>query len=275
MFTPQRRIAAGGLVAILLFAPIWWETVEGRFLLEPVSRAVLRSAVPGTVMEISVEEGQRVAAGETLIRLRNLSLESDAARTRADYAVAAARATEAQLRYTSFGVADRERQQWAERTRLLDQQVAMLLISSPIPGQVMTPRVADRIGSRVDAGAELVEVADLSTLRARIFVPEFAVRKTEVGAQARLLPDAAVFSTVGIVKSLAPASSEIEAGLASKAQYRGIRPPTFYVINIEVENPRHQWNAGMAGTALIYVGRRSIAGFAAEAGWDFVRRKLW
>ncbi len=273
--TPRNKLIAGVAMGLLLVLPLWRETVEGRFLLEPANRAVLRAAVPGTVTEVNAEEGHRVAAGETLLRLRNLSLESEAAQTRADSRVAAARATEAQLLYAAYGTADRERQQLAERSRLLDNQVVMLTIASPIAGQVMTPRVGDRIGSRVEPGTELVEVADLSTLRARIYLPEFAVRKTQVGARARLLPDAAMSSLPGKVLSVAPASSEIEAGLMEHAQYRGIRPPIFYAVTIEVPNPKGELKAGMAGTALITAGHRSIAGLAAETAWDFVRRKVW
>ncbi len=273
--TPRNKLIAGVAMVLLLILPLSRETVEGRFLLEPANRAVLRATVPGTVTEVNAEEGAKVTAGDTLLRLRNLTLESEAARTRADFRVATARATEAQLLYAAFGTADRERQQLAERSRLLDSQVEMLAIASPIAGQVMTPRVADRLGSRVDEGTELVEVADLSTLRARIYLPEFAVRKTQVGAGTRLLPDAAVSSLSGKVLSIAPASSEMAAGLAEHAQYRGIRPPTFYAVTIEVPNPKGELKSGMAGTALITAGRRSVAGLGAEAVWDFIRRKVW
>jgi putative peptide zinc metalloprotease protein len=275
LLTPRNKLIAGVAVALLLVLPIWRETEEGRFLLEPANRAVVRAAVPGTVVEVNAEEGRKVAAGEALLRLRNLSLESQAAQARADARVAAARATNAQLHYAAFGTADLERQQLAERSRLLQNQVAMLILSSPVAGQVMTPRVADRIGSRVEPGTELVEVADLSTLRARIYLPEFAVRKTEVGANARLLPEAEVISIPGKVLSVAPVSSEIEAGLTEHAQYRGIRPPTFYVVTIEVPNPRGDLKAGMAGTALITAARRSVASLTVEAVWNFVRRKVW
>ena len=139
----------------------------------------------------------------------------------------------------------------------------------------MTPRVADRLGSRVEEGTELVEVADVSRLRARIYLPEFGVRKTQVGASARLLPDSGVIAIPGRVESLAPASSEMAAGLAEHVQYRGIHPPTFYAVTIEVENPKGELKAGMAGTALLTAGHRSLAGLGAEAVWDFIRRKLW
>ena len=273
--TPRNKLIAGAILVVFLVAPIWRETVEGRFLLEPENRAVLRAAVAGTVVEVSAPEGEHVAAGATLLRLRNLTLESEAAQSRADYRAAVARATEAQLRYTDFGTADRERQQLQERSRLLQDQLSMLTITSPIAGQVMTPRVSDRLGSRVEAGTELVEVADLATLRARIYLPEFSVRKTRAGAPARLLPDSLASPIPGTVLTIAPASSEIAAGLVQQTQYRGVRPPTFYAVTIEVPNPGGELRSGTAGTALVTVGYRSIAGLVGEAAWDFVRRKVW
>jgi putative peptide zinc metalloprotease protein len=273
--TPRNKLIAGAVLVLFLVAPIWRETVEGRFLLEPENRALLRASVPGTVVEVDTEEGQKVAAGAKLLQLRNLPLESEAAKSYADYRAAAARATQAQLRYTDFGVADQERQQLQERSRLLHDQVSMLTITTPIAGQVMTPRVSDRLGSRVEAGTELVEVANLATLRARIYLPEFAVRKARPGAPARLLADSAASPIPGRVLSIAPASTEMAAGLMHQEQYRGVRPPAFYTVIIEVPNPGGQLKSGMAGTALITAGHRSIAGMVSEAVWDFVRRKLW
>ncbi|HXZ28429.1 MAG TPA: HlyD family efflux transporter periplasmic adaptor subunit [Terriglobales bacterium] len=273
--TPRNKLIAAAALLLFLVAPVWRETVEGRFLLEPEKRALLRAAVPGTVVEVDAEEGQPVAAGAKLLQLRNLALESEAAKSYADYRAAAARAAEAQLRYADFGIADRERQQLQERTRLLQEQVSMLTITSPIAGRVMTPRLSDRLGSRVEAGTELVEVAGLGTMRARIYLPEFAVRKAQPGEPARLLPDSAASPMPGRVLSIAPASSEIAAGLIHQEQYRGVRPPTFYTVTIEVPNPDGRFRSGMAGTALITAGHRSIAGMLAEVAWDFVRRKLW
>ena len=273
--TPRNKLILGAALLLFLAAPIWRETVEGRFLLEPEKRAVLRAAVPGTVVEVDAEEGRQVAAGSKLLQLRNLGLESEAAKSYADYRAAVARATEAQLRYADFGVADRERQQLQERSRLLQEQVSMLTIASPIAGEVLTPRVFDRLGSRVEAGTELVEVASLDRMRARIYLPEFAVRKARPDAPARLLADSATSTIPGKVLSIAPASSEIAAGLAQQAQYRGVRPPTFYTVIIEVPNPDGRLRPGIAGTALITAAHRSIVGMLAEVAWDFVRRKIW
>ncbi|MGO9827966.1 MAG: hypothetical protein ACLPMG_22150, partial [Terriglobales bacterium] len=82
-FTLRHTAAFACLSLIVLFAPVWRETVQGRMVLEPVQRAVVRVEVPGTVMQTNVEEGQIVSAGAPLLRLRNLDMESEAARVAA------------------------------------------------------------------------------------------------------------------------------------------------------------------------------------------------
>src|SRR5437868_6698128 len=47
------RVALAALfILVALFAPVWRETVQGRFLLEPARRAIVRAEVPGTVAEL-------------------------------------------------------------------------------------------------------------------------------------------------------------------------------------------------------------------------------
>src|SRR4029079_5295961 len=121
-FTPPRTIAAGIALLIFLFAPLWRASVESRFILEPAERATVRAEVPGTVTQTFAVEGQTVKAGEPLARLSNLQLESEPARTVADYQLATARATAAQLRYADYGAADQQRQQAATKQTILNEQ---------------------------------------------------------------------------------------------------------------------------------------------------------
>src|SRR3982750_2498096 len=49
---PPVAAAAMGIILVLLFAPLWRDSVEGRFILEPRTVAELRAEVPGTVQAI-------------------------------------------------------------------------------------------------------------------------------------------------------------------------------------------------------------------------------
>jgi putative peptide zinc metalloprotease protein len=273
-FTPTRAVLVGMTVLALLFAPVWPDFVPGRFSLEPARRTLIHTEVPGTVAEVLTDEGQPVAAGEPLLRLRNLELESAGAQATADLHNASARATQASLSYTNFGPAERERQQSAERSRSFTQEMKHLEVTSPIAGTVTTARLHDLLGEYLKPGTQVAEVADLSTMTAHIYVPEFSMRDVHPGASVRLHGATQFTGWSGVLASLAPASSAIENGLVEKAQLEGIKIPRFYVGSVELQN-RGDLREGMSGDAKILVGRRSLAELAWRFSRDLVGRRMW
>ena len=273
-FTPA-RIAVVSAVALMLFlAPFWPDSVEGRFVLEPARRAVIRAEVPGVVTQVMVTEDQPVAPGTALLRLHNLPLESAAAQAEADFREASARATNAGLRYSDFGSAERERQERAERNRLLAGQLAHLQLTSPIAGVVVSPRLQDLVGSYVTAGTRIAEIADFGTMIARIYIPEFGVRDVRIGTRVRLLVRSRPMPISGTLASIAVLSSEIDAGLKEKEQLSGIVQPPFYVGSVMLPGDANL-REGMTGTAKIFVRRRSPAQMLWRFGSSLVQRRLW
>ena len=273
--TPLRLalVMAGAL--FLIFAPVWPDTISARFAVEPIHRSVVRSEVPGLVDQVYVQEGSVVAAGATLLRLRNLNLESEAARARADLAVATARATQAQLRYASFGSAERDRQQLTERERILSEKLSKLNVITPIAGVVVTPRVQDLQSSYLKDGAVVAEVDDLSAVRARIFIPGITMRDMRVGAPADLKFDALFRPVSGKVVSIAPVTEALPEGLVPKEKYyQGFRQPEYYAATIEMPS-NGKLHEGMPGTGKIMIGHRSVAGFVWRLVHDTVSRKIW
>src|SRR5258708_6517733 len=109
-----------GLVFLLL--PLRHETAGGRFVLQPVERAVVRALVPGMVTEVHAGEGQHVLPRSPLVQLRNLPFQSKLARREADYATAYGRAASAVLRYADIGSALDEQHKNAPRTRQLSAE---------------------------------------------------------------------------------------------------------------------------------------------------------
>lgn len=274
-FKPQRMMAGTVAALVLLFAPVWRENVPGRFVLEPAQRSVLRAQVPGIVVEGNAREGKAVRAGEPLIRMRDLRVESELAKASADYKIAVDRTTQAQLRNADYSEAENERRRLEMRNQSLHDEAAHLVLASDIDGVVVTPRVENRLGSYVKAGTELVEVANLAEMRARIYVSESDLRKVKIGSQAKLHMDGLTPSFQGSVTALAPAASAMEEGVMEKTQYIGLDAPHFYFADITIENPKGQLRMGMTGEAKIFVRRRSLAGMMSETVYDFVSRKLW
>lgn len=274
-FTPRRKLAIA--VAALIFAvlPLWHESATGRFALEPVNRAVVRALVPGTITAVYVDEGQRVEAGAPLVQMRNLDLDSQLARSQSKLALASTQATSAMLHYADFGSAERERQNLLRQTHELASEVSHLDVQSPISGTVVTRRPPDRLGSFATEGTELVEIADLHQLRARIYISEFEMHKLAGNSPARLQIDGMVGRHNARTIAVEPLSSGIPVGLMETSRFKGQRPPTFYVFDSIVDNPKESLKPGMAGTARIYGRRRSLAGLAFLQVADLVGGKIW
>jgi putative peptide zinc metalloprotease protein len=272
--TAPRIVGISAAALLVIFLPVWPNFVEGRFVLEPAHKSLIRAEVPGTVTRVLAGEGQAVIAGQPLVELSNLQLQSAAAEADADMRVASAEANQALLTYGNFGSAEYRRQETSERQRGLVNQVTLLRISSPISGIVATPRLQDLVGSHVDAGTQIAEVADLSMMRAQIYIPEFGMREVRLGARVRIQSDSSFLPVTATLLSLAPASAEAEPGLLPKEQLKGLNPPRFYVGSALLLN-RGELKEGMTGTAKIFVTRRSIAGFSWVFGHDLVERKIW
>lgn len=271
----RRGWALAAALVCFAFAPIWREAVSGGFILEPVRKSVIRAHVPGRVTDVKAAEGEKVEAGATLLRLRDLKLESELAKAESSYEATVYRLTAARLHNAPIASPDQERRELETRVGLLRNQAAQLALTSEISGFVVTPRMDDLIGSYVPAGAKLGEVVDLSRMKARIYVAENELRKIHPGSVVKLRVQGLVFSLDGVVLSMAPASAIMEPGVMAEEKYAGLHAPHYYFADIDVPNNTGLLKAGMTGEARIFVRRRSLAGLTVETVTDFVSRKLW
>jgi putative peptide zinc metalloprotease protein len=265
------------LAALPLFAclPLWHETIEGRFVLEPQHRVFVRALAPGAVKSVYASEGTQVSAGAPLFEMSNLVLRSTQGKSAADYAVAGMNATSALLHYADYGSATEERDRLAEQSRAANAHAATLDITSPISGTIVTPRVTDRLGSYVAEGTELAEVADLSIMQARMYVSEYDLHRLKLGAPARLMVEGSIHKFDTSVGALAQRSSVIDPELEKVEKLKGLAVPNFYVVDMPLPNPEGILRPGMIGKARIYGPRRSLLGFLWVSIGRGVARKLW
>jgi putative peptide zinc metalloprotease protein len=274
-FTPRHSIAVAAALVILLALPLWHESATGRFLLEPAHLAVVRARVPGVITQLDAEEGQRVARGETLATLRNLPLESDFEDTKTNLLLAGDRAKAASLHYSDFGQALKEREGLAGQFQQISAMDSALEVTSPIAGTVVTPRVHELLGTYLKEGQELLEVADLSSLRARIYISEYDLYKVRQSTNGRLMVQGLFKTWPAQIVSIAARPTEIDERLTGKVELRGMNPPHFYIVDLVVQNPGGTLKPGMAGVARVYGRRRSLLGLGWQTFTNFWGRKLW
>jgi putative peptide zinc metalloprotease protein len=273
-FTPLRTVAVSVIGLLVLFAPVWPDFAEGRFVLEPDEHAVVRAEVSGVVEQVLVAEGGSVATGAPLVRLRNRQLESKTAEANANLQQASARANLAQLQYAGYGKAAREQQEAMQRREALAHEASFLVLSSPIPGIMVTPRLENLQGSYVEAGTAVAEVANPAKMIARVYIPEFVVRDVKVGTRVRLQGRSAPIPISAYLESIAPVSAENDPALNERAQLNGIVPPPFYVGSVHLANDG-SLRAGMSGNAKLFVRRRSLAEMTGRFVRDLMQRRFW
>jgi len=274
-FTPQRKLAVSAAGIIFSLLPLWHESAVGRFVLEPAKLAVVRALVPGTVTRVYADEGQQVEAGAPIVQLRNEPLSSKLARSRSDLETAGDKANSDLLRYADYGAAEQERDRLGQQTRDFTSEATNLDVKAPISGLVTTPRVGDKVGSYVLEGTVLAEVADLTHLRARVYISEFDMYKLGPDTAARLQVDGLWGRRDARTVAIEPLSSDIAPALINVSKFKGQSPPRFYVFELLVENLTGPMRPGMTGTARLYGRRRSLAGMAAQDVVNFFGRKFW
>ena len=273
-FTPARIAVVSIALALVLFLPIWPDFVQGPFVLSPARIAVLRATVPGTVAAVSVREGDQVAMGTPLVRMRNLDLESRSAQARQQLTKANAVMVKAIRSYTDLGAAEQERQRQVKNNELAGEQLSQLAILSPISGIVATPHTEDLVGSSLDAGDLVLQVADNANMKGQIYIPEFAMHDVHIGETVRLLPQGRVRPVSGVLSLLSPTSVLIADGLGLKEQLQGINPPRYFLGTVWLKNDG-ELLPGAMGTAKVLVARRSLGSFGLRFCRELVYRKMW
>jgi putative peptide zinc metalloprotease protein len=274
-FGSHQAILAVAAVVVFLLLPVWHQSTAGKFVLEPAKRAVIHTVVPGLVEGVLVREGTVVSAGQPLATLRNLPLQSDLAEAQSRYVVASDRATMAEMHYQNYGTAAQERESAAAKSEQLRLKVANLKIISPISGVILTPQPENRVGSYLTEGADLIEIADLDTLRARIYVSEYDMYKVRAGAPAKLRVEGIAHTWSSHASAISPVSQESDPTLIDATKFKGLHPPQFYLVELQVSGADGMLKPGMTGVARIYGERISLAGL----GWQSLRivlgRKVW
>jgi putative peptide zinc metalloprotease protein len=272
--TPGRVIPISALLLIVLLLPVWPRYVQAYAVLEPMRRETVRVAVPGTVAAVYVREGDRVVPGQPLLRMHDFNVESKFSAAKKNLAEAQGGLISAQLAYENAGEAAEQSRQLTVEAAMTAQAMDRLTPAASIPGIVMSNEINDLRGTYLETGSPVAEIADMSTMRARMFVPEFSVNEVRPDQPVRLLLDGRYQPIDTEVSEVLPASAELAPGLESASSYKGLANSKFYVVESYVTNDgslRDQMN----GLVKIRTGRQSAAGLMAREVVDFVGRKVW
>jgi multidrug resistance efflux pump len=199
----------------------------------------------------------------------------DLAETRKDLAVAEkeAETTEARLRILMAGSRPEEIEaQRADiaalesKMRHLEEQIRLTRVVAPHPGVIVTPRLKEKIGSKVERGDLIAEVHALDRLTAEISVPEKEIGSVRPGQpvllKSRAFPER---SFSGRVAAVAPAVQVEEGGWGR----------TFVRVRAVIETPGSPLRSEMTGQAKILCGKRRILDLMTRRITRYLRVEFW
>lgn len=208
--------------------------VEAAGELEPIRKVDVMSKASGEVVEVMVDSGDQVEAGDLLARIDPRDVQNDFNQADADYQVAVERfqIAEAQLRRSEnlleAGVITEQEHESRNlehanaQAALVRAQTSLELsrlrledvtIDAPLGGTVLTRSVEEGVvisspSGNVSGGTVLMTIADLRTVQVRTLVSEADVGRIEAGMPASVYVDAFSDRTFeGTVEKIEPQAS--------------------------------------------------------------------
>lgn len=266
------------LIVTHVMAFLWIQKdfkIESRGKLQPVRRAEAFAAVDGAVVEVRMEHGQRVAAGDLLVKMRRPELELEFKRVSGELETARKRlaSVEAErLREASASESDRRRQgqltgleeelrgtiaNLLDQNTLLARQREELDVRAPIAGTVLTwdPEQLLR-GRPLRRGQAVATIGDLGgPWQIELHVPDDAAGHVAEARRAAESPLRVTFALAAeperpLVGRLVRLGERTEVGDDE-------RPFVLAIAEVNAEDAR-RFTPGTAVSAKIDCGRRSL-----------------
>lgn len=209
---------------------------------------VIATEIAGKVSELAINEGQRVRAGQVLVRLDPSVLQAERDRAAASLGLSEANIRRAEVLLKDQAISERERDeayaQWRldeANLRLAEAQLAKTVIRAPFAGLLGLRRVS--VGAYLNPGEAIVTLDDIDPIKVDFRVPEGFSESIKTGQSLALSVDAVperAFS--GEVYAIDPQVDVNGRSLLVRARVANaeavLRPGMFARVNLVLEE-RH------------------------------------
>lgn len=258
----------GGTLAVLLAATSLWTTeyrVSARTVIEGATQAARVAPFDGYVAESFVRAGDTVKRDQLMARLDDRDLRLDQARLQAEFG-------QAQRKYEmalaqgdrgAMGVIAAQLNQAEAQLALVEGKLQRARLTAPFDGVVVSGDLSQLIGTPVNQGKTLFEVAPLEGWRVVLHVDDRDIARLQTGQKGELvlssLPGQAWPFTVTTVTSV-----------ASQHEGRNV-----FRVEAQVEGAAARLRPGMEGVGKVVVDQRSLLWIWTHRLVDWLRLALW
>jgi RND family efflux transporter MFP subunit len=261
------KFVAIGILCLLLFFVFAKGDyrVTAKTVLEGEIQRAVTSPFEGYLDEATVKAGELVEAGQIMARLndRDLNLErSKWASQLAQHQLENRKAMSEGDTAAASILLEQARQAEAQ-LQLLDEHLSRTKIIAPFSGLVVTGDLSQSLGTPMEKGQILFEIAPLDSYRVVLQVEETEIGAIKTGQQGELilsaLPDTPLPFTVNMVTPVT---------LAEEGR-------SFFKVEATLDEPSQRIRPGMEGYGKILVDRRRLIWVWTHDLITWVRLKMW
>lgn len=265
---PGLKLGAGITLAVMLVIGFWQteHRISARTVVEGSTQIAAVAPFDGFIAQSMVRAGETVRKGQPLARLDDRDLQLERSRWQAEreqlerrYQVA-----QAQGDRPAMGVLAAQMNQAEAQLSLAEERIARAVIAAPFDGIVVSGDLSQQIGSPVETGKLLFEVAPLQGFRVMMEVDDRDIARVAAGQAGELVLSGLPDRRIGVtVRRITPVATQkdgrnffaVEASVGEGAP-AGLRP-------------------GMEGVSRVGVGDASLLWIWTRGFVDWVRLALW
>lgn len=264
---PGAKLLALAAAAVLLFLGFTSGTyrVSAKTVVEGAVQRVAAAPFDGYILQSMVRAGDSVRTGDTLARLDDRELKLEQTRLLSEREQLLRRQREALATKDRAQVAQLAAQieQVAAASSLVDEKLSRATLTAPFDGVVVSGDLSQLLGTPVEQGKALFEIAPLDSYRVILEVDERDIRNVVVGQRGELtlsgLPNQHMAFTV---QRITPVSTTLEGR-------------NFFRVEAHLDNGSAGVRPGMEGVGKVVVDRRRLIWIWTHSLVDWITLSWW
>jgi len=216
--------------------------------------------VEGRVVDVLVQEGQKVKAGEIIATLDNIPSQISLLEAESQLAILERQVIEARsISDTALmGRIAIEKQAVRAQVQKAKADLDQVTIRAPIDGIVLTPRPTELTGRFFGLGEEIMRFYDPENLLAIVHITETDLVDIQIGQEVKgVLRYQPGEYFEGIVRHVGRAYEIPNTALDASTELESEEINTGFVVEVEVLEAPYQLRPGMTGQAIIYTPETS------------------
>ena len=252
------------VVALLALVEIEYR-VSAKTLIEGEVQRVVAAPFEGFVAASHVRAGDTVREGQLLVELddRDLKIEHGKWTSEREQHDKKLREAMASRELASVQVINAQLKQAEAQLALAAEKLKRAKIAAPFDGIVVSGDLSQLIGSPVEQGKKLFEIAPLSSYRVILQVDEREIRHLEVGQSGRLVISGIAGEPIAFrVSKVTPVATAQDGR-------------NFFRVEAQLEQAPPRLRPGMEGVGKVDVGEQRLWWILTHTFTDWLRLTLW